>query len=304
MVVAVENDRVGFHELDTPGDMLVPQDEHVDAPSLDEVLELLVVVAATPDEQVGRALAGDVVVVGKVSFDDGGVELVHHADARETVGAEDVADLGDAPQRDGHGADELLDRVVDVLGVVAEHVVNAVVEGLDDLDAVLDDAGADDLAQLVVGEQRVDELGVVGLERGDAGEGAVREIHPVHQPVGVDDLVEQQVVGLWVAVELERLGVVVGVPLEARDVHEPLQVQRVVVKVAGRDQRPGRFDEVNRAASTAGRAVRRSALSEHRDGGLGVLEVNLADGAASCGDGSGPVIRPRRRGSRRRSLRS
>jgi hypothetical protein len=124
-----------------------------------------------------------------------GSKRCHHADARQAVGAEDVARGRDAAQGDGHGADEVLDRVVDGLGVVAEDILDALVERLDDLDAVLDDARPDDLAELVVREQGVDELGVVRLERRDAGEGPVGEVHPVHEAVGVDHLVQQQVVG-------------------------------------------------------------------------------------------------------------
>ena len=76
----------------------------------------------------------------------------------------------------------------------------------------------------MIREQRVDMLGVGGLQRRDAHQSTIREVHVVDEPTAVDHFVEREV--------LRRIGV------QTRGVHEPRQVHWVVVQIPRRDQPP------------------------------------------------------------------
>ena len=153
-------------------------------------------------------------MLGEVAVDDGGVEAVHHGGTWERVGAEDVAFGAACSETDGHGEDELFDGVADGLGVdgIWELLVDPGVEGFDAADAVLDDEGVGRLGEFVVGEEEVDELGVLCFELGDAGESAVACVDGgglsgeglLH--VGVDDLVEGEVFGFGSKLAVESGG--------------------------------------------------------------------------------------------------
>lgn len=116
-------------------------------------------------------------------------------------------------------------------------MVNAIVEGLDDADAVFDDPRPDDLRQLVVGEKYMDKLGVVGLESGNAGQSAIRKINFAKQLVGMNDFMERQVGELAFA----------GHPGELDETHE---VKWVVVKVAGGDEATRGANHIDRSLAT------------------------------------------------------
>lgn len=143
------------------------------------------------------------------------------------------------------------------VGWVGELLIDSGVEGFDAADAVLDDEGVDRLSELVVGEEEVDELWVLGFELGDSGESLVGGVHGgglageglFH--VGVDDFVEGEVFGFGTKLSIESCGGDDGA-----------EVLGMIVGVSGRDEMTWSFDEVDGALSTAGGAVGLCSLSE------------------------------------------
>ncbi len=177
---------------------------------------------------------------GEVAAEDGGVELGHHPWAWEGVGAEDVSLRAVGAEGDGHGEDEVFDGVADELGLVTKLLIDAVVECFDAADAVLDYEGIDGLGEFVVGEEEVDELGVLGFEFGDSGESSEGGIDRGWIAwlggfeIGVDDLVEGEVFGLGTKLAVESGGGDDGA-----------EVARMVVRVSGRDEVSRRFDAID-----------------------------------------------------------
>lgn len=259
VVVGVEDDGVGFYEGVSVVGVFMSQDEEVDSPAFGEVFELFVVVASSPGEEVRGSDSWFVVLLGEVAGEDGGVEAVHHAWAWEGVGAEDVSLRALGAEGDGHREDELFDGITDRVGVdwVGELLIDPGVEGFDAADAVLDDEGVDCLGEFVVGEEEVDELGVLGFEFGYSGESLVGGVHGgglageglLH--VGVDDFVEGEVLGFGAELAVESCGGDDGA-----------EVLWVVVGVTGGDEVTWGFDEVDGSLAAACGAVGLSALSE------------------------------------------
>lgn len=243
---------------------------------------------AAPGQEMGSAAAGDKVVRCKFTCEDAGVESIHQLFGRKRMSDDDTREAGPGfeASKQGEAEHERLGRVTNERGIVTESNIDGFIKRSNTIHAVLGDAAAGGLGDLVIGEQDVDMLWIGDFQSGDTCEDAIGVIQAVAEAIGVDEFMQDEVLADSTGSGGRNFG-------EAGGMNKAGEVKRMVVQIAGGDEKRrlvgSKADDIGAAAATGGVAGRVGASMQHGGDSGGVAEVQLLQDGTSTVHGRQPI---------------